>query len=42
MSTEESYEEKCWRTHTFFSECDCEQCEHKYDCSGYEGDEENE
>ena len=35
-------EEKCWQEHVYYMDCDCEQCEHKYDCSGYEGREDDE
>ena len=35
-------EEYCWKTNKYLSNCNCEKCEHKYDCSGYEGDDEYE
>lgn len=31
--------EKCWQTGVFNSECDCEKCSYKDECSGYEGGE---
>ena len=31
--------EKCWKTGVFNSECNCEECSHKDECSGYEGGE---
>ena len=42
INTEPSVEdktEKCWQTGVFNSECDCEECSHKDECSGYEGGE---
>lgn len=35
----ESPEDYCWRTGSYLSDCDCEMCDHKYECAGYEGDE---
>jgi hypothetical protein len=29
--------EFCWETGKYTDECSCEFCEHKYECSGYEG-----
>ena len=31
--------EKCWRTGNYTDDCDCEFCNHKHECSGYEGGE---
>lgn len=31
--------ELCWLTGSFEDNCECEFCEHKYECSGYEDDE---
>lgn len=36
---DEDKTEKCWQTGVFNSECDCEECSHKNECSGYEGGE---
>lgn len=30
-------EEYCWQTGKYLSECNCEECEHKDECSGYNG-----
>jgi len=30
--------EKCWETGEYNDECDCEMCDHKFECSGYEVD----
>ena len=30
--------EKCWQTGIYTDDCECEFCEHKFECSGYEGD----
>ena len=32
-------EEYCWATGNYTSECDCEFCNHKEECSGYDGEE---
>lgn len=32
--------EVCWQTHNFTEDCECRVCEHKWECSGYEEDEE--
>lgn len=32
--------ERCWQTGEFTDDCICDFCEHKDECSGYEGDEE--
>lgn len=31
--------ELCWQTGNYTDDCDCEVCEHNYECSGYESDE---
>lgn len=31
--------EKCWETGNYTDNCDCELCPHKYECSGYDGEE---
>lgn len=31
--------EICWETGKYTDECDCELCDHKHECSGYEGEE---
>lgn len=31
--------ELCWQTGNYTDNCDCELCSHKYECSGYEGEE---
>ena len=31
--------EHCWETGEYTDKCDCEMCEHKFECSGYEGDD---
>lgn len=31
--------EFCWLTGNYTDDCDCEFCEHKQECSGYEGGE---
>ena len=28
--------DKCWETGIFTDDCDCELCNHKHNCSGYE------
>ena len=33
--------EHCWATGEYSDECDCEMCEHKFECSGYEGDDDD-
>lgn len=32
--------EKCWQTGIYTDDCECEFCEHKFECSGYESDDE--
>ena len=34
--------ELCWQTGQYSDDCDCELCMHKSECSGYEGDEDDE
>ena len=34
--------ENCWATGEYTDECDCEMCEHRFECSGYEGDDDDE
>ena len=34
-----SKEDYCWQTGNYLSDCDCEMCDHKYECTGYEGEE---
>lgn len=34
--------ENCWLSGIFNSECCCEDCPHKYECSGYEGGDDDE
>lgn len=29
----------CWRTGNFTDDCECEFCEHKEECSGYEDED---
>ena len=31
--------EVCWQTGEFTPECECEFCMHKDECSGYEGED---
>ena len=31
--------EKCWQTGIYTDDCECEFCEHKYECSGYEDED---
>lgn len=31
--------EFCWQTGNYTDNCDCELCSHKYECSGYDGEE---
>ena len=31
--------EFCWQTGNYTGNCDCELCSHKYECSGYDGEE---
>ena len=33
--------EKCWITGDYSDDCICEFCDHKYECSGYEDDEDD-
>ena len=33
--------EYCWETGEYTDECDCEMCEHKFECSGYESDDDD-
>ena len=35
-----SENDNCWNTGNYTDDCDCELCSHKYECSGYEGEEE--
>lgn len=35
-------EEYCWKTGHYLTSCDCDMCDHKYDCSGYEGEDDDE
>lgn len=35
----EKEEEKCWRTGNYTDECNCELCNHKHECSGYDKEE---
>ena len=41
LKLDDSYEEHCWETGNYNSDCDCEMCSHKYECSGYDGKETN-
>lgn len=34
--------ELCWHTGNYTDDCECEFCEHKDECSGYEDHDENE
>lgn len=34
-----NYNEICWQTGNYSDLCECEFCEHKHECSGYEEDE---
>lgn len=31
----------CWQTGNYTPECECEFCDHKHECSGYTGDDED-
>lgn len=31
----------CWQTGNYTDDCECEFCEHKEECSGYERDDED-
>ena len=31
--------ERCWETGQFTDDCDCELCDHNFECSGYEDSE---
>lgn len=33
--------ELCWQTGIFTDSCECEFCEHKEECSGYEDEDED-
>lgn len=33
--------ELCWQTGNFTDDCECELCDHKEECSGYEDDDED-
>ena len=33
--------EQCWLTGNYTDDCCCEMCEHKWECSGYEEDEDD-
>ena len=33
--------DKCYQTGNYTDECCCELCDHKYDCSGYDDDDED-
>lgn len=33
--------EICYQTGNYTDECCCELCDHKYDCSGYDDDDED-
>lgn len=30
-------EEYCWKTGSYLSDCNCEECKHKDECPGYNG-----
>ncbi len=32
----------CWKTGVYTDDCDCEFCDHKHECSGYENHDEDE
>ena len=32
----------CWKTGVYTDSCICDFCEHKEECSGYEGDDDDE
>lgn len=34
-----SVEEYCWQTGNYLSDCDCEFCYHKFECSGSDFEE---
>lgn len=34
--------ELCWQTGNFTDDCECELCDHKEECSGYEDDDDDE
>lgn len=36
------FDEQCYETGVYNDNCDCELCEHKYECSGSNIDEEDE
>lgn len=31
--------ERCYETGEYTDDCDCEMCDHRFDCSDYEGDD---
>ena len=31
--------DRCWQTGNYTDDCICEFCSHKFECSGYTGDE---
>ena len=33
--------ERCWQTGEWSDECSCELCEHRYECSGSDADDED-
>ena len=35
------YNDRCYETGIFNDRCDCSTCEHKYECSGSDDDEED-
>lgn len=37
--TPENPNEHCWETGEFGDDCDCELCDHRFGCSGYERDD---
>ena len=37
ITKDETHEEHCWRTGNYISDCNCENCPHKDECSGYNG-----
>lgn len=43
VNTDEvDYNELCYRTGHHMTMCDCELCDHRHECSGYEGDDDDE
>lgn len=42
LETTKDYNEVCWNTGIYLDMCNCEECSHKDECSGYDGEEDEE